>query len=85
MQAEEGSGFQRRKEELEQKIKALEEERVSLMNEVEALRQRRTLLELERKSKMLEETVDVLRKQKDDLQGEVSEMGSSQPAEGQTQ
>jgi chromosome segregation ATPase len=88
MQAGSSSDFAMRKEEIERKIKALDEERASLMKEIEALKQRRTLLDLERRSKTLEETVGVLRKEKDDLQGEISAMGSEgqQPGpEGQTQ
>jgi chromosome segregation ATPase len=88
MQAGSGSDFAMRKEELERKIKALDEERASLTKEIEALKQRRTLLDLERRSKTLEETVGGLRKEKDDLQGEISAMGSEgqQPgSEGQTQ
>ena len=88
MQAGSGSDFAMRKEELERKIKELDEERAWLTKEIEALKQRRTLLDLERRSKTLEETVGVLRKEKDDLQGEISEMGSEsqQPgSEGQSQ
>lgn len=71
-----------RKEELERRIKELDEERVSLTKEIEALKQRRTLLDLERMSKTLEEAVGVLRKQKDDLQGEISVMGSESQQPG---
>jgi chromosome segregation ATPase len=82
MQAGSGSDFAMRKEELERKIKELDEERASLTKEIEALKQRRTLLDLERRSKTLEETVGVLRKEKDDLQGEISAMGSESQQPG---
>ena len=75
MQSEGDSDFQRRKEELEQRIRELDEERMSLIKEVESLKQTRTLLDLQRRSKSLEETVDVLRKQRDDLEGEITQMG----------
>jgi chromosome segregation ATPase len=82
MQAGSGSDFAMRKEELERKIKELDEERAWLTKEIEALKQRRTLLDLERRSKTLEETVGVLRKEKDDLQGEISAMGSESQQPG---
>lgn len=83
MQGEGDSEFHRRKEELEQKIKALEEERVSLTAAVESLRQRRTLLELEKRAKSGEETVEILRRQKEDLEAEILEKGESAAGEGQ--
>jgi chromosome segregation ATPase len=82
MQAGSGSEFAMRKEELERKIRELDEERSLLMKEIEALKQRRTLLDLERRSRTLEETVGVLRKEKDDLQGEISAMGSESQQQG---
>lgn len=66
--------FQRRKEELEDRLSKLESERVSLISEVESLRQRRTLLDLDKKANLLQDTVDMLRKEKEDLQGQISSL-----------
>ena len=66
--------FQKRKTELEGKLEKLESERASLMEEVEELRQKRTLLDLEKKRTALQATVDMLRREKADLEGQISSM-----------
>lgn len=73
----EDNDFQKRKDELEEKLARLESERVSLMSEVESLRQRRTLLDLDKKANLLQDTVDMLRKEKQDLQGQISSLERS--------
>jgi chromosome segregation ATPase len=70
--------FQKRKSELEERLERLESERVSLMSEVEALRQKRTLLDLEKKSATLQATVDMLKMEKADLEGQISSIEGSQ-------
>jgi len=70
--------FQRRKTELEEKLERLESERASLMTEVEGLRQRRTLLELEKKSSSLQATVDMLKMEKTDLEGQIASIEGTQ-------
>lgn len=70
------SEFQKQKEDLEGKLNKLESERVSLISEVEALRQKRTLADLEKKTRSIQETVDMLRKEKEDLQGQISSLES---------
>ena len=69
--------FQRQKQELEDKLARLEGERVSLISEVESLRQKRILLDLDKKANLLQETVDMLRKEKEDLQGQISSLEGS--------
>ena len=64
--------FREKKEDLERKIAELEHERTSLTAEVETLRQRRVLLDLEKKAGSLQDSVSVLRREKDDLQGQVT-------------
>jgi uncharacterized coiled-coil DUF342 family protein len=66
--------FQKRKDELEEKLASLENERVSLIAEVEELRQKRTLLDLDKKANLLQDTVDMLRREKEDLQGQISSL-----------
>jgi uncharacterized coiled-coil DUF342 family protein len=66
--------FQKQKEELEERLSKLESERVSLISEVESLRQKRTLLDLEKKAHAIQETVDMLRKEKEDLEGQISSL-----------
>jgi cell division protein FtsB len=68
--------FQKQKEELEARLTKLESERVSLISEVEGLRQKRTLLDLEKKTHSIQETVDMLRKEKEDLEGQISSLES---------
>jgi len=66
--------FQKQKEDLEERLSKLESERVSLISEVESLRQKRTLLDLEKKAHSVQETVDMLRKEKEDLEGQISSL-----------
>jgi len=75
--ASEDRDFQTRKEELEQRLARLENERVSLIAEVEALRQKRTIVGLDKKANLLQDTVDMLRKEKEDLQSQISSLESS--------
>jgi uncharacterized coiled-coil DUF342 family protein len=69
--------FQKRKEELEEKVGRLEAERITLISEVESLREKRTLLDLEKKAHALQDTVDMLRKEKEDLEGQISSLEST--------
>jgi uncharacterized coiled-coil DUF342 family protein len=69
--------FQKKKDELEEKLSRLEEERVGLIAEVESLRQRRTLLDLGKKAHALQETVDLLKKEKEDLEAQISSIENS--------
>ena len=64
--------FQKRKAELEERLGELESERVSLLSEVESLRQKRTLLHLGKKGTSLQATVDLLREQKADLEARIA-------------
>lgn len=68
--------FQRRKSELEARMARLEDEKASLMMEVEGLRERRTILDLERKASTLQDAVDMLKQEKQDLEGQVSSLES---------
>jgi predicted nucleic acid-binding Zn-ribbon protein len=70
--------FQKRKAELEERMESLENERVSLMSEVEALRQKRTLLDLEKKGATLQATVDMLKMEKADLEGQIASIEGTQ-------
>ncbi len=70
--------FQKRKTELEERMESLENERVSLMSEVEALRQKRTLLDLEKKGATLQATVDMLKMEKADLEGQIASIEGTQ-------
>ncbi|MGD0638611.1 MAG: hypothetical protein ABSA72_11300 [Nitrososphaerales archaeon] len=70
--------FQKRKAELEARLESLENERVSLMSEVEALRQKRTLLDLEKKGATLQATVDMLKMEKADLEGQIASIEGTQ-------
>ncbi|MDA4112529.1 MAG: hypothetical protein OK474_00585 [Thaumarchaeota archaeon] len=64
--------FQKRKAELEERLEELESERVSLLSEVESLRQKRTLLHLGKKGASLQATVDMLKEQKADLEARIA-------------
>lgn len=66
--------FQRRKGELEARMARLEEEKAGLLMEVEALREKRTILDLERKANTLQDAVDMLKAEKQDLEGQVSSL-----------
>jgi uncharacterized coiled-coil DUF342 family protein len=66
--------FQKRKDELEERVARLETERITLISEVESLREKRTLLDLEKKAHGLQDTVDMLRKEKQDLEGQISSL-----------
>jgi len=70
--------FQKKKSELEQRLESLESERASLLAEVEALRQRRTLLDLEKKGAALQATVEMLKSEKQDLEGQIASIEGSQ-------
>jgi uncharacterized coiled-coil DUF342 family protein len=69
--------FQKRKEELEERVGRLEAERITLISEVESLREKRTLLDLDKKAHALQDTVDMLRKEKEDLEGQISSLESA--------
>ena len=69
--------FQKKKSDLEERLERLEAERTSLMEEVEGLRQKRTLLDLEKKAGALQATVDMLRNEKADLEGQISSLEGS--------
>jgi uncharacterized coiled-coil DUF342 family protein len=66
--------FQKRKDELEERVARLETERITLISEVESLREKRTLLDLEKKAHGLQDTVDMLKKEKEDLEGQISSL-----------
>ena len=68
--------FQRRKSELEARIARLEDEKAALLMEVESLREKRTILDLERKANTLQDAVDMLKQEKQDLEGQVSSLES---------
>jgi hypothetical protein len=70
--------FQKRKSELEERLGRLEMERINLIEEVQALRQKRTLLDLEKKAGSLQQTVDLLRKEKEDLEGQIASLEGAQ-------
>jgi chromosome segregation ATPase len=70
--------FQKKKSELEERLERLEGERASLVAEVEALRQRRTLLDLEKKATALQATVDMLKSEKADLEGQIASIEGGQ-------
>jgi len=70
--------FQRRKSEMEEKLERLEMERANLIREVQALKEKRTLLDLEKKAGSLQSTVEVLRKEKEDLQGQITSLEGGQ-------
>jgi uncharacterized coiled-coil DUF342 family protein len=71
-------GFQNRKSELEEKLERLEMERASLIEQVQALREKRTLLDLEKKTGSIQQTVDTLRKEKEELEGQISSLEGAQ-------
>jgi uncharacterized coiled-coil DUF342 family protein len=75
--ASDDSGFQQKKQDLEERLSRLENERLSLISEMESLRQKRTLLDLEKKAHAVQETVEMLRKQKEDLEGQISSLEKS--------
>lgn len=64
--------FQKRKAELEERLGELESERVSLLSEVESLRQKRTLLGLGKKGATLQANVNMLKEQKADLEARIA-------------
>ena len=66
--------FQTRKSELEQKLDRLEQDRAALIAEVQSLRERRTLLELAAKASSLQQTVDLLRKEKEELEIQIASL-----------
>ncbi len=66
-----------RKEELESKIASLQKEKGFLAAEVESLRRRRTLLDLQNKADSLEKTIGKLRNQKEELEGQSSSIESN--------
>ena len=70
--------FQTKKTEMEDKLQQLEMERARLIEEVQALKEKRTLLDLERKAGTIQETVDALKKEKEDLQGQISSLQGGQ-------
>jgi hypothetical protein len=70
--------FQKRKSEMEERLERLEMERINLIEEVQALRQKRTLLDLEKKAGSLQQTVDLLRKEKEDLEGQIASLEGAQ-------
>jgi uncharacterized coiled-coil DUF342 family protein len=70
--------FQNKKSELEDRLQSLESERASLLAEVEALRQKRTLLDLEKKGAALQATVDMLKTEKADLENQISSIEGTQ-------
>ena len=70
--------FQNRKSELEEKLQNLEMQRATLIEEVRALREKRTLLDLERKATSLQQIVDSMQKEKEDLQGQVASLEAGQ-------
>jgi uncharacterized coiled-coil DUF342 family protein len=69
--------FQKRKNELDERVARLEAERITLISEVESLREKRSILDLEKKAHGLQDTVDMLRKEKEDLEGQISSLESS--------
>jgi uncharacterized coiled-coil DUF342 family protein len=69
--------FQKRKDELEERVGRLEAERITLISEVESLREKRVLLDLDKKAHALQDTVDMLRKEKEDLEGQISSLEST--------
>lgn len=66
--------FQKRKSELDEKLSRLEMERANLIAEVQNLRQKRTLLDLEKRATSLQQTVDLLRKEKEDLEIQIGSL-----------
>jgi len=71
-------GFQNRKSEMEEKLEKLEMERANLIEEVQVLREKRTLLDLEKKAGSIQQTVDALRKEKEELEGQISSLEGGQ-------
>ncbi len=70
--------FQKHKEDLEARLEQLEQERATLIAEVGSLREKRIILGLQKKASSLQETVDMLKKEKMDLQSEVSSLEGGQ-------
>jgi uncharacterized coiled-coil DUF342 family protein len=66
--------FPTRKSELEERLDRLEQEKAGLIAEVQSLREKRTLLDLENKAASLQQTVDALQKEKEDLVGQISSL-----------
>ncbi len=71
-------GFQNRKSEMEEKLEKLEMERANLIEEVQVLREKRTLLDLEKKAGSIQQTVDALRKEKEELEGQITSLEGGQ-------
>jgi hypothetical protein len=69
--------FQKRKAELEERLGELEIERVSLLSEVESLRQKRTLLDLGKRGAALQAAVERLREQKAELEARIASIEDS--------
>ena len=80
-----GPDFQTRKNALEAKIKALDSERASLTKEIQAIegiefvKQKQTMIDLERTADSLERDVELLRKQKDGLMRHMGKWPESSP------
>ncbi len=70
--------FQKHKADLEARLEQLEQERATLIAEVGSLREKRVILGLQKKADSLQETVDMLKKEKNDLEGEVSSLEGGQ-------
>jgi uncharacterized coiled-coil DUF342 family protein len=68
-------GFQTRKSELEERLERLEKERTNLIEEVTVLREKRMLLDLEKKARTLQVAVDQLLKEKEDLAAQIASFG----------
>ena len=63
---------------MEEKLEKLEMERANLIEEVQVLREKRTLLDLEKKAGSIQQTVDALRKEKEELEGQISSLEGGQ-------
>ena len=74
--------FKKRKEALERKIADLEQERGSLTAEVDSLREKRTILDLEKKAGSLGDSVAVLKREKEDLEGQVAFLEGESTTQG---
>lgn len=70
--------FQKRKSDMEEKLQRLEMERMNLVEEVQNLRQKRVLLDLEKKATSLQQTVEVLRKEKEDVESQIASLEGGQ-------
>jgi predicted HTH domain antitoxin len=72
--ASDESEFQKHKTDLETRLEQLEQEMATLIIEVDTLREKRVILGLQKKADSLQETVDLLKKEKMDLENEVSSL-----------